>query len=119
MQDHELYAQILGIRTPWQVDKVELRLAGGEVHVHLTHDPGLLCPCPECGPLYDHQPERRWRHLDTCQFKTILHAEPPRSNCGVHGPRTVKLPWRNPKRVAGREFLLPKSAGEREGIPQQ
>ena len=36
-------------------------------------------------PLYDHQPERRWRHLDTCQYQTILHAEPPRSNCGEHG----------------------------------
>lgn len=69
------------------------------MHVHLGHDPGLEWPCPECGkpcPLYDHQPERRWRHLDTCQFRTILHAEPPRSNCSEHGPRTVKLPWAEP-----------------------
>jgi transposase len=35
-------------------------------------------------------------HLDTCQFKTILHAEPPRSNCSQHGARTVKLPWAEP-----------------------
>lgn len=96
MQDRELYAAILGIRTPWRVGRVDLKLSDGEVHVHLEHDPGLEWPCPECGkscPLYDHQPERRWRHLDTCQFRTILHAEPPRSHCGEHGPRTVKLPW--------------------------
>src|SRR6266478_5420421 len=49
-------------------------------------------PCP----LYDHQPERCWRHLDTCQYRTILHAEPPRSNCPEHGPRAVKLPWAEP-----------------------
>jgi transposase len=99
MQDRELYAQILGIRTPWQVERVDLKLSEGEVHVHLAHEPGLLWPCPECGepcPLYDHQPERRWRHLDTCQYRTILHAEPPRSNCGVHGPRAVRLPWAEP-----------------------
>lgn len=99
MQDRELYAQILGIRSPWQVDRVELKLAEGEVHVHLAHGSGLEWPCPDCGqpcPLYDHQPERRWRHLDTCQFRTILHAEPPRSNCPTHGPRAVKLPWAEP-----------------------
>lgn len=79
--------------------EVELKLAEGEVHVHLTHEPGVQWPCPECGqacPLYDHQPERCWRHLDTCQFRTLLYAEPPRSNCIEHGARTVKLPWAEP-----------------------
>lgn len=69
------------------------------MNVHLEHDAGLEWACPECGkpcPLYDHQPARRWRHLDTCQFRTILHAEPPRSNCSEHGVRTVKLPWAEP-----------------------
>lgn len=46
--------------------------------------------------LYDHQPERQWRHLDTCQYRTILHAEPPRSQCPTHGVRVVKLPWAEP-----------------------
>jgi len=56
-------------------------------------------PCPECGApskLYDHQPERQWRHLDTCQYRTILHAEPPRIQCREHGVKTVKLPWAEP-----------------------
>lgn len=99
MQDRELYAAILGIRTPWRVGRVDLRLAQGEVHVHLEHEGGLEWPCPACGKpcaLYDHQPERRWRHLDTCQYKTILHAEPPRSNCADHGVRVVHLPWAEP-----------------------
>ena len=96
MQDSDLYAQILGIREPWRVERVDLDLKEGEVNVHLTHAVGALWPCPECGtlcPLYDHQPLRRWRHLDTCQLRTILNADPPRSNCPEHGVRTVKLPW--------------------------
>ena len=78
---------------------MELKLAEGEVHVHLEHSPGVDWPCPVCGKacaLYDHQPMRRWRHLDTCQYKTVLHAAPPRSQCPDHGVPTVKLPWAEP-----------------------
>jgi transposase len=99
MQDKDLYAQILGIREPWRVDQVELNLPAGEINVHLTHEAGEKWPCAECGAactLYDHQETRRWRHLDTCQLRTILHAAPPRTDCAEHGVRTVKLPWAEP-----------------------
>ena len=99
MQDHELYRQILGIQSPWLVSQVELKLEVGEVHVYLDHEILEYFPCPECGQpsrLYDHQPDRRWRHLDTCQYRTILHAKPPRTNCPTHGPRVVRLPWAEP-----------------------
>jgi len=74
-------------------------LKPGEVHIYLAHEDLPGWPCAECGApskLYDHQPERQWRHLDTCQYHTILHAEPPRSQCSVHGVRVVKLPWADP-----------------------
>lgn len=99
MQDRQLYSEILGIQAPWFVDRVELKLRDGEVHVHLDHQEVEQWPCPECGEAcrpYDHQPERQWRHLDTCQYRTILHARPPRSECGQHGVRVVKLPWAEP-----------------------
>jgi len=99
MQDRELYRQILGITAPWFVDRVELRLGEGEVHVYLDHPEVLSWPCAECGSggkLYDHQPERQWRHLDTCQYQTVLHAKPPRVECPEHGVRVVKLPWAEP-----------------------
>ena len=75
MQDRELYRRILGIE-PWQVERVELKLETGEVHIYLDHAADVTWSCPECSapsPLYDHQPERCWRHLDTCQYRTILH----------------------------------------------
>jgi transposase len=101
MQDRELYEQILGIRSPWRVQRVELKLEKGKgaVRVYLEHGPDQMWPCPECGRecvLYDHQPERQWRHLDTCQYQTILHASPPRSNCPEHGSLVVKMPWAEP-----------------------
>jgi transposase len=34
--------------------------------------------------------------LDTCQYQTILHAEPPRSECLDHGVKVVKLAWAEP-----------------------
>jgi transposase len=56
--------------------------------------------CPDCGaelPVYDHAEERAWRHLDSCQFKTFLHARPPRVRCAEHGVRQVRLPWAEPR----------------------
>ena len=99
MQDRELYRQILGIESPWFVERVELELAKGEVRVYVDHSKDADWTCPECGRscrLYDHQAERRWRHLDTCQYRTVLHAQVPRSDCSEHGPRVVKLPWAEP-----------------------
>lgn len=99
MQDRQLYAQILGIEDPWRVERVELQLETGEVHVYLTHGSNAMWRCPECAAetsLYDHQPERVWRHLDTCQYRTLLHAAPPRTQCPTHGVRVVTLPWATP-----------------------
>jgi len=78
---------------------VELKLDAGEVHVHLEHTGTANWLCPECGApckLYDHQPERSWRHLDTCQYQTIVHAQPPRIECKKHGVRVIKLAWAEP-----------------------
>ena len=78
---------------------MDLQLTSREVHIHLAHEDLSAWPCPECAApckLYDHQPERQWRHLDTCQYRTILHADPPRTTCPAHGVRVVKLPWAEP-----------------------
>jgi len=90
MDDRELYRRILGLESPWYVASVNLQMNPREVHIHLAHQDAASWPCGECGApskLYDHQPERQWRHLDTRQYRTILHAEPPRSQCPMHGVR--------------------------------
>jgi transposase len=98
MRDKELYRRILGIEEPWEVQEVELDGVKGEVRVLLEHRGERRLQCPECGtpcPGYDARP-RRWRHLDTCQYRTILVAQVPRVECPQHGVRQVRVPWGEP-----------------------
>ncbi len=98
MQDRDLYARILGLVDPWEVRDVRLDVKGGEVRVMVAPKLTASFGCPECGkscPGYDSR-ERSWRHLDTCQFKTILVADVPRVTCSEHGVKQVKLPWAEP-----------------------
>lgn len=99
MRDTELYQHLLGLREPWSVANVELNTRERRVDVWVEHPTELTWSCPECkqsGPLYDHAEERVWRHLDSCDFRTFLHARPPRVNCPRHGVRQVRLPWADP-----------------------
>lgn len=87
MDDRALYETILGLPRPWYVERVEVR-AAEEANVPLR--------CPECAevvPGYDRAPERRRRHLDTCQFATLLAARIPRVRCAAHGVKQVVVPW--------------------------
>jgi transposase len=98
MRDKDLYAQILGITYPWVVREVELRLAEGEVVVHLDLAPDYALTCPLCGkaaPGYDTR-QRRWRHLDTCQYRTVLVADVPRVECKEHGVHQMGVSWSEP-----------------------
>ncbi len=97
MKDTQLYSQILGIEKPWKVINVQVSLADNEVAVSVSHGGGKLM-CPKCGktcPGYDKR-QRRWRHLDTCQLKTLLEADVPRVECSEHGVVTVSVPWAEP-----------------------
>jgi transposase len=99
MRDIELYRHLLGLESPWKVARVELSLEQGRVDVWAEHPRGARWACPECGrelSTYDHGEERAWRHLDSCQFLTYLHARPPRVDCPEHGVRQVQLPWAEP-----------------------
>lgn len=96
MKDTQLYQQILGLSDPWFVERVELNMTEQRVDIHVEHQPDAVFACPVCNqqrPLYDHADARVWRHLDSCQLKTYLHARVPRTCCSEHGIHKVKLPW--------------------------
>ena len=98
MDDRALYQQILGIHEPWGVERVDLQLVQGEVHVWVALPPKTRWVCPEClelAPIHDHL-ERAWRHLDTCQYKTVVHARVPRLDCPHHGIHQLQVPWAEP-----------------------
>lgn len=96
MESKELYRHLLGINEPWRVERVDLDMTRGQVDVYVEHVKGVRFSCPKCGQehaVYDHSAERTWRHLDSCQFMTYLHASPPRVSCPEHGVLQARLPW--------------------------
>lgn len=89
----------MGLVEPWTVTDVNLDIKALRVDVWVDHPSGLRWRCPKCGEessLHDHSDERVWRHLDSCQFKTYLHARPPRLKCPRHGVRQARLSWAEP-----------------------
>lgn len=96
MRDRELYQQILGINPPWFVERVELDEEQREVRVHLEHRGPVHCPCCQGEGVRYGSRERKWRHLDTCQYQTLLIAEIPRVKCDEHKTQQVQVPWAEP-----------------------
>ena len=65
MKDIDPCAQLLGITSLWYVEKVEID---------------------------NDKKHRRWKHLNTCQYKTFVEADVPRIECAGHKIREVRVP---------------------------
>ena len=100
MRDIDLYQILLGLTAPWQVTAVEVIKPVppshlGEITVGVEYPSGQLLHCPKCEavvPRHDSRP-RRWRHLNTMQWKTFVVADVPRTHCPEHGVLQVGVPW--------------------------
>lgn len=94
MKDTKLYEAALGLEYPWHVTSVDFQPEVGTVTVHVS-TADQLWACPKCNQrMHVHDFEtRQWRHLDTCQFRTIVEARVPRVKCNTHGTITVRVPW--------------------------
>ena len=89
------YAALLGLGEEWTVSDVKLDVAARRIDIWLEYSQGSAI-CPVCGrlmPLHDQQPERTWRHLDTMQFETLIHAKTPRVRCSDDKVKVIELPW--------------------------
>jgi transposase len=97
MNDTTLYQRILGLGEPWKVTGVELSMEKGEVVVRVATEEGAWA-CPECSERMhiNEKVTRRWRHLDTCQLRTVIEADVPRVRCREHGTQMVRVPWAEP-----------------------
>ena len=96
MRDKDLYKELLGISLPWIITDVLLDSKAETITVRVALKPGATLACGQCGrqrcPIKDRR-TRTWRHLDTCQFKTLIEAPLPRTDCPECGVKTVSPPW--------------------------
>lgn len=94
----DLFNQIIILKVPWIVSEVLLDIKNNKINVVLKHKEGYLFTCPICknhSLVYDHTKQRIWRHLDTCQLETLLHAKLPRIDCKDCGIQQIEPNWAN------------------------
>lgn len=91
----EFYSNLLVIEGPWKVTCIQRDSKSKEVTVIVDFNKDQPYHCPECGSdakLHDHR-KRRWRHLDSCNHKTLIEADVPRVVCTEHGVKQLPVSW--------------------------
>ena len=91
----EFYGQILDVNSPWEVQEIIRKSFVREVRVIIGYTEGEDAFCPQCGKVcsvHDRR-TRKWRHLDSCNHKTIIEADIPRIKCEEHGVLQIAVPW--------------------------
>lgn len=95
MKDTDFYQHILGIAAPWKVAEVCLEMERQRVTVRVELEAGTKWGDPVTGAVaHLHKwTERKWRHLDTCQFETIIEARVPSVLHADGRVEEVVVPW--------------------------
>jgi len=91
----EFYTNLLGIEGSWEVASIQRDSKSREVTVLVEYSKDQPYRCPECeaeAKLHDHR-KRRWRHLDSCNHKTLIEANVPRVVCPEHGVKQLPVSW--------------------------
>jgi transposase len=98
MESTQFYETLFQFGSDWVVTKVETDHELLQVDVYLAYR-RPDAPSPGTGercPIYDLRAERRWRHLDTMQYTTYLHARVPRVRLPSGDVVTIAIPWAAP-----------------------
>jgi transposase len=94
MKDAEFFEQALGLRWPWYVKQVSLDVEARKVEVEIGCRKAAWADPVSGQRLHVHGwEERKWRHLDTMQFETVLVARVPRVKGEEGGTESVSVPW--------------------------
>lgn len=91
----QFFDLLLNLSEDWQVDDVIVNFKSEEVTIMIKHV-GKQVKCPDSldmFTIYDHAPERTWRHLDTMQYKTYISCRLPRVKNKTGKVVTIRPPW--------------------------
>jgi len=95
VKDIQFYQRVLGLRAPWRVAKVDLDMEAKRVAVRVELKEGTrwVDPKTKTAAHVHEWTERKWRHLDTCQFETVIVAKVPSVRYADGRVEEVKVPW--------------------------
>ena len=95
VKDTDFYQQILGLSYPWNVTGVALDMDAKRVVVRVEVKRDTIWGHPETkvAATLHKWTERRWRHLDTCQFETVIEARVPSVKHSDGSIEEVAVPW--------------------------
>jgi len=103
----QFFESLLGIKFPWHITRVATDKKHGRVDLYIEHAPHIEFCCPDCKKffsIYDHSPEREFRHLNVFQYKTFLHVRVPRVKCPTHGVQQIVHGLADPNATVTYEF---------------
>jgi transposase len=85
MGTEQFFDLLLDFGKDWQVIEVESNLETDEVDIYIDY--------VGQAKVYDYAPKRRWRHLDTMQFKSFINCRLPRIRTEEGKVKTLSPPW--------------------------
>ena len=85
MLTEDFFDLLLDLGDDWEVKGVTTSLETQEIEIYVEY-------LGEAKP-YDYAPARRWRHLDTLQFKSFINARLPRFKSAQGQVETLCPPW--------------------------
>jgi transposase len=85
MFTEQFFDLLLDFGADWKVKEVESDPETEEVDIYVEYIGGEK--------IYDYAPPRRWRHLDTMQFKTFINSSLPRVEGEDGKVKTLTPPW--------------------------
>lgn len=95
MFTNQFFDLLLNFGEDWKVTNVTANYKTEEITIKVEYISNLA-ECPqtlEMCNIYDHAPERVWRHLDTMQFKTFISCCLPRVKNKENKYLTIIPPW--------------------------
>ena len=77
MFSEQFFDMLLNFGDDWKVEDVKIDFIAEEVDIFVSYiNSNAECPVSkEFCSIYDHRESRRWRHLDTMQFKTYINCK--------------------------------------------
>ena len=90
----EYFNLLLNLNEHWQVINITTDFDLKEIHIEVKHIGKLVYENSGNGyKIYDHTPQRKWRHLDTMEYKTYILCKLPRIIDEQGKVKTISPPW--------------------------